>query len=298
MALANTGWHCQTKVFQVMGKDQGEWEPDAAEPDQRSRRVKAVDHAVDVLQILGAADHGLGVSDIARRSGMSKTAVYHLLCTLETRRFVARDLDSGAYRLDWALYELGSNVVHSVELTRIARHYLDQLAAQTAEFVLLGILEGESVLYLDRGEASSSFRVTANTGRRFPLHSTATGKVLLAFCADNELIERTLGGPLPKTTSATITDPEMMRREIAQVRRRGFATCWQEGEVGLCSIAMPVHDHRSRVVAALTIVGMSARLNYGTTQQHLIPLRSAVRAIESRLGYVASTGRDDSAVRG
>lgn len=244
------------------------------------------------MQILGAAKRGLGIGDIAHRSGMSKTAVYHLLGTLETRHLVARDPDSGAYRLDWALYELGSSVVQSVEVSRIARHYLDLLAAQTDEFVLLGILEGESVLYLDRGEAPSSFRVTANTGRRFPLHATASGKALMAFSADNDLIERTLRGPLPKMTSATITDPELMRRELAQARRRGFATCWQEGEVGLCSIAMPVHDHRSRVVAALTIVGMSVRLNNLTIRQHLSPLRSAVRAIESRLGYTppASSG--------
>lgn len=270
---------------------------DASEANSRSRRVKAVDHAIDVLQILGTVERGLGVSDIARRSGMSKTAVYHLLCTLETRRFVARDPDTGSYRLDWALYELGSNVVHSVELTRIARHYLDHLATQTAEFVLLGILDDESVLYLDRGEATSNFRVTANTGRRFPLHCTATGKVLLAFSTDNELVERTLRGPMSKMTDDTITDPQKMRREIAQVRRSGYATCWQEGEVGLSSIAVPVHDHRGRVLAALAIVGVSARLNDATAQQHLVPLRSTVRGIESRLGYVASRKTDDAAAR-
>lgn len=263
----------------------GELTPGDTESEARSRRVRAVDHAVDVLEVLGKSEHGLGLSDIARRSGMSKTAAYHLLCTLETRRFVARDPASGAYRLDWALYELGSNVVHSVDLTRVARHYLDRLAAQMGEFVLLGILDGESVLYLDRGEAPSAFRVTADTGRRFPLHATASGKVLLAFCAEKGLIERTLEGPLERITSATITDPELMRRQLAQVRRRRFATCWQEGEVGLCSIAAPVRDHRGQVIAALTVVGLSARLNAQTTQQHLSPLRSAVGAIEARLGY-------------
>lgn len=261
-----------------------------ASAEARSRRVKSVDHAVDVLQALGAASSGLSLADVARESGMSKAAVYHLLATLETRRFVARDPETGVYRLDWGLYELGSSVASGTEVTRVARHYLDRLASETSEFVLLGILDEGSVLYLDRGESPSPFRVTANTGRRFPLHATASGKVLLAFCADRALYDRVLREPLPAITSATITNPDLMRRELDRSRRRGFATCWQEGEVGLSSVAMPVHDHRGRTVAALTIVGMSTRLNAGTVRQHLVPLTTAVHAIEERLGY-SPTGK-------
>ncbi|GAA3929729.1 IclR family transcriptional regulator [Microbacterium soli] len=270
----------------------------AATPGPRSRRVRSVDHAIDVMQVIAAAPRGLGLADIAGRSGMSKAAVYHLLATLETRRFVTRDPVTGAYRLDWGLYELGSSVANSVEVTRVARHYLDGLASETSEFVLLGILDEDSVLYLDRGEAPSPFRVTANTGRRFPLHATASGKVLLAFGADPVFYDRVLHERLPALTSATITDPELLRHELDRSRRRGFATCWQEGEVGLCSVAMPVHDYRGRAVAALTIVGMSTRLNQQTVQQHLPPLTAAVHAIEERLGYQPTARRDWESRRG
>lgn len=263
----------------------------------RSRRVRSVDHAIDVLEILGATERGLGVSDIARRCGLSKAATHHLLGTLETRRIVTRDPDSGHYRLDWALYELGSKVVHGVHLTQVARHYLDQLASQIEESVLLSILDGESVLYLDRGEAPAGLRLIADAGRRSPLHSTASGKALLAFAADSSLIERILSGPLPRVTSATITDPQRMRRELALVRQRGFATCWQEGEVGLCSIAMPARDHRGQVVAVIAIVGTSSRLNSRTVQQHVPALRATVRSIESRLGWPHPSGPTTNAAR-
>lgn len=262
---------------------------DAAEA--RSRRVKSVDHAVDVLQALGKRRDGASLADLARSTKMSKAATYHLLATLETRRFVARDPDTALYRLDWGLYELGSTVVNGVELTRVARHFLDGLASETSEFVLLAIVDEDSVLYLDRGDAPSPFRVTANTGRRFPLHSTASGKVLLAFSTDQAMYERVLHGDLPKMTVATITDPEILRKELDQTRRRGFATCWQEGEVGLCSVAVPIHDHQGRITAALTIIGMSTRLNADTVGQHLLPLRAAARAIENRLGYPPSAAR-------
>lgn len=263
--------------------------------EARSRRVKSVDHAVDVLQALGKKRDGASLADLARSAQMSKAATYHLLATLESRRFVARDPDTALYRLDWGLYELGSTVVNGVELTRVARHFLDGLASETSEFVLLAILDEDSVLYLDRGDAPSPFRVTANTGRRFPLHSTASGKVLLAFSTDQTICERVLRGDLPKMTAATITDPEVLRRELDQTRRRGFATCWQEGEVGLCSIAVPIRDHQGRTAAALTIIGMSTHLNAETAGQHLVPLRAAARAIENRLGYSPFAARARSA---
>src|SRR3954452_1228624 len=163
----------------------------AAEPGESpgpARRVRAVDHAVDVLEAMARVSRAVGVSDLARMTGLSKATVHHLLATLDARRFVMRDPSSPLYRLSWALYELGSNVVRDVDLSRVARPYLDRLAVQTKESVLLGILDGDSVLYLDRGEPPMGLQMRANAGRRAPLHATASGKVLLAHSPDPGLL--------------------------------------------------------------------------------------------------------------
>lgn len=255
------------------------------EPGARgSRRIQAVDHAIDVLEVMAFAGRPIGVSDLARQTNLSKATVHHLLATLENRRFVMRDSDSALYKLSWALYELGSNVVRDVDLSRIARPYLDKLAVQTGESVLLGILDGDSVLYLDRGEAPAGLQMRANAGRRGPLHATASGKVLLAFATDGTLLARILGEPLEKLTKTTITDPATLRLNLAQARQQGYATCWQEREVGLCSVAVPLHDYRSAVVGCLTVAGPATRLTTRTLQAHLAPLQSAVRHIEAHLG--------------
>jgi DNA-binding IclR family transcriptional regulator len=256
--------------------------PAAAPP--RIRRIRAVDHAIDVLEVMGAAGRPMGVSEIARQAGLSKATVHHLLATLETRRFVMRDADSPLYKLSWALYELGSNVVRDVDVSRIARPYLDQLAVQTGESVLLGILDGHSVLYLDRGEAPAGLQMRANAGRRGPLHATASGKVLLAFAQDGLLLEEILSGPPERLTKTTITDPSVLRHELAEARRRGYATCWQEREVGLCSVGVPLRDYRGSVVAALTVAGPATRLTTLTLQQHLGPLMAMARRVEAHLG--------------
>jgi DNA-binding IclR family transcriptional regulator len=258
-------------------------EPPAV-PTRTSRRIQSVDHAIDVLTAMAGLGRAVGVSDLARQTGLSKATVHHLLATLEARRFVMRDPSAPVYRLSWALYELGSNVVRDVDLSRIARPYLDKLAVQTGESVLLGILDEDSVLYLDRGEAPMGLRMRANAGRRGPLFATASGKVLLAFSGDPGLMDRVLSEPLPKLTTTTITDPGLLRQEVAQVRQQGYATCWQEREVGLCSLAVPMRDYTGAVIGSLAVAGPATRLTTRTLQGHLVPLQAAGRRIEMHLG--------------
>ncbi len=246
--------------------------------------MRSVDHAIDVLEAMARVGGAVGVSHLARQTGLSKAAVYQILATFERRRFVIRDPGSTLYRLSWALYELGSGVVRDVDLSRTARPHLDMLARQLGESVLLGILDGDEVLYLDRGEAPFELRMVANTGRRGMLHATASGKVLLACSGDTELWDRLLRRGLRRMTAATITDPDRLRHDIAEVRQKGYATCWQEGEVGLCSVAVALRDYTGATVGCLTVAGPSTRLTTGTLQAHLAPLRAAAHSIETHLG--------------
>lgn len=259
-------------------------------PLERSRRIAAVDRAIDVISMLSHAGADLSLTTIANYVGMSKSAAYELLRTLESRRIVERDPDSRRYRLTWTMYEIGATVLHRVALPSAAGYYLDLLAVQTGQHALLGIVQGQSVLYLARGEAPPGLSAFANVGRRFPLHSTASGKVLLAFHQDSTLMERMLRGQLERVTERTVTDAQLLRKEIAEVRIAGFATCWQEGERDLCSVAMPVRDHLGRTVAALALVGSADSLTPSTVQRLLRPLSSAVHAVEARLGLVAGGG--------
>lgn len=256
-----------------------------------TRRVQAVEHAIDILDAIASAGRGQGVSEIARQTGLSKPTVHHLLVTLESRRFVIREPDSSRYRLSWALYELGSTVVRSVDLSRIARPYLDRLSLQTRESTLLGILDGDSVLYLDRGEPPAGLEMVADAGRRGPLHATASGKVLLAH-VPKETLEGLLAHRLPKYTETTVTDPKVMRRQIAQVRHRGYSTCWQEREQDLCSLAVPLRDYTGTVVAALTLAGPASRLNSRTHRAYLTPLRTTAHRIELHLGGTRDLHRE------
>jgi DNA-binding IclR family transcriptional regulator len=222
------------------------------------RRVRGVVHAASALRALRDASRPLKVSELAARIRLSKTSTYHLLHTLEDERFVARDSEN-RYRLSWGLYELGGAVVESLDLTRAVRHHLDNLTEVTSEASILAILEGEEVLYLDRSQSDLTFTMIATPGRRAPLHTTASGKLLLAF-QPPEFIEHVISKGLERRTSNTICDPSVLARELQAVRDTEFAVCWQEQEVGLNSFAVPIRNYTGQVCAALTLVSAAQRI--------------------------------------
>jgi DNA-binding IclR family transcriptional regulator len=256
-----------------------------SEGDARStRRVQSVDHALNVLEALAAAPaDGLGVSELARQTGLSKATTHHLLVTLETRRFVLKDPHAATYRLGWALHELGSVVAQSVDVARAARPFLDELALETGESILLGVRVDRSVQYVDRGDARTGFTMQATTGMRSLLHTNASGKLLLAHAGD-DFVEDYLAEPLESFTPATITDAERIREQLSQIRATGVATCWQERERGLCSIAVGVRDYTGAITAALTVAGPAGRVTPDDMDRYVTPLRAAARQIETRLG--------------
>jgi len=253
-----------------------------SEPAAAPRIVRSVARAATLLKAMAARGRPMGLSDLARSIEISKPATFHLLRTLELEGFVVKGSDA-TYQLDWGLYELGSAVIRSVDLTRVTRIHLDRLAEETGEAVLLSILDGESVLYLDRGQSSESFTMVANVGRRSPLHTNASGKVLLAH-QDQKFVATVLGKPLEANTPATVCNPRELEVQLLDARRDGYATCWQEQELGLCSIAVPIFDYTGRACAAMAIAGPAERVTRQSVPGLVQRLQDEARQISSKLG--------------
>lgn len=233
------------------------------------RPVQALAHAIDVLEALAQRGE-MGVSEISREIGLSKTAVYNILATFEARRMVNRDPVTSRYRLGWRVYELGAELLRHNELAPLARPLLKQLARHTGETVLFGILDRTGVTYVDRVESERSIRMVAAPGRQASLHATASGKVLLAHQSP-AFIDEVLSKELRPYTAETITDPEELRAELRRVVERGYADCIREHEAEICSISVPVHDYSGGVAAALTVAAPATRFTE--------PVRRAARTV-------------------
>lgn len=250
------------------------------------RVVQSVARAAVLLKVMAARGQPMGLSDLAGSIGISKPATFHLLKTLELEGFVSKGEDA-LYRLDWGLYELGGAVIRSVNLTQVARMHLDRLADQTGEAVLLSILDDSSVLYLDRGQSAESFAMVANIGRRSPLHTNASGKILLAY-KELGFVAQFFAEPLRANTAATICDPTQLQAQLAQARREGYATCWQEQEPGLCSVAAPIFDYTGLACAAIAVAGPAERVCVDALPVLVPQLQGEAHAISRKLGWLES----------
>jgi DNA-binding IclR family transcriptional regulator len=141
------------------------------------------------------------------------------------------------------------------------------------------VLDGIEVVYLERIAGRTSVGVRTRVGGRWPAHSTGVGLVLLAY-ASADAQERYLAGPLARFTDKTITDPARLRRELAQVRRCGYAVSNGQVTLDALSVAAPVHGTADEVVAALSIVVRTGSMAPAT----LAPaVRTAARGISRAL---------------
>jgi DNA-binding IclR family transcriptional regulator len=171
------------------------------------------------------------------------------------------------------------------DLVRAARPILDDLAERTHETVNLGVLSGESVVYIDQVTGTRSIVSVSWVGQRTPLHCTSNGKVLLAYATDAER-ERMLSTPLTRLTPRTITDLRKLRAQLAEVRARGYAQTLEELEEGLNAVAAPVRGMSGDVIAALSVSGPAFRMRAVDLPRFGKLTADAALAVSRRLGYV------------
>lgn len=206
-----------------------------------------------LLTRLGTFPAGAGVSQLADETGLPVSTTHRLLGTLVDHGFASYEPASRTYRMGLRVFELSQQLKSSWGDSRV-REALSKLAADTGETVLMSVLVGDEMVYIEHVEGASNLRVKGSIGGRGPLHCTAMGKVLLATMPTSEqtaVVERlTLHQHAPKT----ITSRERLRRELRQVRRRGYAIADEEYELDIRTIAVPVHRGVSDQVMAAVCV--------------------------------------------
>jgi DNA-binding IclR family transcriptional regulator len=257
---------------------------EAVVPTDEGSNLRSVSRALRSLELIGEAGE-LGVTELGRRLGVHKATASRLAATLAERGFVERDPITERYRLGFALVALAGSAMSNLDLVRTARPVLEELAERTRETVNVGVLSGDSVVYLDQVTGSRAIVAVNWVGRRTPLHDTSNGKVLLAF-ADETDVERVLSAPLERATPHTICDPDELRGQLAMVRERGWAQTLEELEEGLNAVAAPVRDADGSVVAALSVSGPAFRMPSVDLPRIARLAIDAGSAISQRLGYV------------
>ncbi|WP_034261070.1 IclR family transcriptional regulator [Actinospica robiniae] len=206
---------------------------------------QAVHRTLALLQCFTESPQDLGASDLARRTGLALSTAHRLLKVLTSSGFLEQDAHTARYRLGPTTAELGRLAFHRRGLHR-AEPELADLANRTGATADLAVRVGEHAVIL----AGGSLDRDGTRGLRRPVHSTALGKVLLAWGGGEADLE-TL--PMPPLTHRTITDPQDLRDELSRVRAAGFALNEGESASGVRTVAVPVLDAHGRARFALAL---------------------------------------------
>lgn len=227
-----------------------------------------------ILAALRTAETGLTRAQLARRTGLPMTTVHRL--ATELRANGALELDSaGVYRVGGWLWEVGTLATDRSTLREIALPYMQDLYEATHENVQLAVLDGFDALYVERIRGPKSVQILTRPGRRLPLHATGVGKVLLAY-APAGFIDEVISRGLPQMTPHTITDGEVLRQCLAEVRERGYSSTRDEMTIGAVSVGAAVFAPDDSVAGAVSLV-VAAR---GADPRALAP---AIRTVASGL---------------
>jgi IclR family pca regulon transcriptional regulator len=267
--------------------------PDAASSKPHSTDfVQSLERGLAVIRAFDAEHPELSLSDVARATDLPRAAARRFLLTLVELGYVRTD--GKLFALRPRILELGYAYLSSIGLPDVAQPHMETLVAQIHESCSLSVLDSGDIIYVARVPTRRIMTVAINVGTRFPAYATSMGRVLLAALPPAELDDYLASTDLRALTPKTISDPKRLRTTLARITSQGFALVDQELEVGLRSIAVPVHGAEGSVVAALNVSMHVGRGSAEAARRELLPhLRETAAAIEADLsaGQPAKNGR-------
>ncbi|TAM92848.1 MAG: IclR family transcriptional regulator [Jatrophihabitans sp.] len=250
-------------------------------PARNSEFVQSLERGLAVIRAFDDEHPELTLSDVARTTGLTRAAARRFLLTLVDLGYVRTD--GRLFALRPRVLELGYAYLSSLGLPEVALPHMEALVAQVHESSSLCVLDGADIAYVARVPTRRIMTVAITVGTRFPAYATSMGRVLLAGLTPEALDAHLRDVELTELTPKTITRPDRLRAALSRVRAHGYALVDQELEVGLRSIAVPVHVD-GRVVAALNVSMHASRGSSDAARRQLLPLlRETAGAIDADL---------------
>jgi IclR family transcriptional regulator, pca regulon regulatory protein len=257
---------------------------------QTATSSQSLERGLAILAEFRPTTPELGISDLARSLGLSRSTSHRYVATLARLGYLQQNMATRKYRLGPRVLDLGFAAINSMELRQISAPHLQRLADETGHTVNMAILDGTDIVYIERCRTSQlgqrEIDLDLHIGSRLPAYCTSMGKVLLAFLEParrGELLDRI---ELFDRGPNTITTRAALEEELERVRARGVAVNNEELAYGLRSIAVPVRGQRGEVVAAINLAVHRSAASIEALVDRLSPkMHREAAAISALLGH-------------
>lgn len=222
--------------------------------------VVALRRGLSILDVFSKPSLELGVNELARMMGLHKSTVSRLCLTLEAAGFLKRDESTQRFSLGPRVYQLAGTPAQAMDLRATARPVLDELVASCRETASLTVVQGYDIVTIDVVDGLDAVRMNSQVGSRVKLHASAGAKALLAWMPESQLDEMLARNDFRRFTANTLADADELKRNLAEVRERGYSEDLEEIEIGLRCVAAPVRDHEGKVLAGVSLSGPRHRM--------------------------------------
>lgn len=249
--------------------------------------INSLARGLSILEAFDIANPRLGISELARKTELSKSTVYRLVYTLRTLGYIIPVEEENKYTLGPKVLGLGFAVLSSLELREVASPYLMELSRYVKETVNLAVLDGWKLIYVERIKTQQILNINLHVGSRLELYNTAMGRVLAAFQEKDWLSDYLQYlRKLPEAKSYWKDNGKKLIDILEEVKNNGYAINNEELTPGLRSVAAPVRNRNGQIVGAVNIAVSSSLYSLQRLKKNLIfPLRRTAQAISAALGY-------------
>ena len=243
--------------------------------------VQVIERMFTLIDVLASREDAIPLKEISEKAGLHPSTTHRILNDLVAGRYVDRP-QSGSYRLGMRLLELGNLVKARLNVRDAALIPMRELHKLTQQPVNLSMRQGDEIIYVERAYSErSGMQVVRAIGGRAPLHLTSVGKLFLAADDPQRVRAYATRTGLQGQTKNSITNMEMLERELAKVRQYGQANDNEELELGVRCMAAGIYDDQGKLVAGLSISAPSGRME----DSWLPKLQDTAQQISEFLGY-------------
>jgi IclR family transcriptional regulator, pca regulon regulatory protein len=239
------------------------------QPSRDSDFVQSLDRGLAVIRAFGPDRERLSLSEVARATGLTRAAARRFLLTLVRLGYVRSD--GREFSLRPRVLELGYAYLSGLTLPEVAAPHMEELVAKLHESSSISVLDGQHIVYVVRVPTKRIMTVAISVGTRFPAYATSMGRVLLAALPPDELDRYLDEVALKPLTGRTVTDPDRLREQLAEVARQGYSIVDQELEEGLRSVAAPIRGSADVGMAAINVSAHASRISLAGLRSEILP---------------------------
>ena len=250
---------------------------------QTERPLSSLSKGLSLLLKLRELSQPLGLSEASRVLGFNKATTFRILATLARYGFIEKNDQQKNYKIGVNAFYVGSGYISGTKRAKILE-VMRKVSSERGHAVTLAVLDGTSVLFIERLDSVGRLRVAVEVGERVPAYASGSGKVLLARYNDEEIRKKFRNEKPTALTKNTITSLPKLLSDLSMVRERGCAINNEESTKGWCGMAVPVKNQRDRCVAALSSSYLAGSLNKKDQNDLLQRLLAGAAEIE-KIGF-------------